>query len=251
MRTRSGFTLLEMVIVIGIIGMLIGGILVGKDILRSAQLRAATSEMQNAIQNIKIFQTKYGALPGDMSNATAMWSSTANGNGDGRIVRQDSSGTYVEQFTAWQHLSRAKLMDGSFTGAAGSGGNMDRVPGSNIPASRIANGGWGLVSITIGDIANVGTIPTAGNILYVAGDIAPNHVLWLGGRSTVGTNNLQAPVLRGDEAEQLDRKFDDSFPGTGKIVVQVDGGSACYSSNTVYVTTSSNRTCALIFKTGF
>src|ERR1700733_6686144 len=72
-KTNSGFTLIELSIVIVIIGLLVGGILLGKSLVRQAQISSAMSDEQKYVQAVGAFQQKYGALPGDFATATSYW----------------------------------------------------------------------------------------------------------------------------------------------------------------------------------
>jgi prepilin-type N-terminal cleavage/methylation domain-containing protein len=102
---KSGFTLVELSIVLMIIGLLVSGILVGKDMIRAAELRSITSEKDQIQTAVNLFKNKYLGLPGDLSNATDFWGTmptgtcsntaagasggtgtqTCNGDGDGII----------------------------------------------------------------------------------------------------------------------------------------------------------------------
>ena len=245
MQRNSGFTLLEMSIVITVIALIIGGIMLGDNLIRNAQINSVTGEMSNHISAIKTFQDKYQAMPGDFSQATTYWSSATNGDGDGHI-------SDVEGFDAWQHLALAGMVEGSYTGATGPGGHLDRIPGTNIPKSQLSGAGWGVLYFSID--------PTGADdweLIYTAGDIPPRHVLWLGGRSIYKNTNHQEPVLTPSEAELLDLKIDDGFPGLGKVVAQDNtppSGLAvlCHVDATNYALESTPmRICALVFKTGF
>jgi len=73
--TSSGFSLVELSIVLVILGLLTGGILGGQALIRAAELRAVTTEYDRWVTATRTFQDKYFALPGDMTNATAFWGS--------------------------------------------------------------------------------------------------------------------------------------------------------------------------------
>lgn len=246
-RVQQGFTILELSIVIVILGLLVGGVIVGKSMLRNSRVRATTAEAATYIQAIGNFRDKYQALPGDFATASTIWSTASNGDGNGLITVNISNTNLVEQFLAWQHLSKAEMISGSFTGSAGSAGVRDRVPGQNVPTSQLSNAGWGLISVTLADIAG-----GYNQIPYTAPDMAPNHVLWLGNGSVSGTVDSQKPILTPNEALDIDNKMDDGMPGTGKIIAQANGTTGtCSNSATDYNTNSVSILCALVFKTGY
>lgn len=82
--TRAGFTLLELSIVLVIIGLVIGGILVGRDLIIASQLRAHISQMERFNSATNTFKLKYNCLAGDCPNATN-FGFTDNGNNNGLV----------------------------------------------------------------------------------------------------------------------------------------------------------------------
>ncbi len=68
---RSGFTLIELSIVLVIIGLVIGGILVGNDLIRAATERKVISEIEQLDTAVQTFRLKYNGIPGDVDTATA------------------------------------------------------------------------------------------------------------------------------------------------------------------------------------
>jgi len=236
---NRGFTLLEITIVLMIIGLLAAGIIAGDTLLRSSQLRAVIAEEQSYVKALGQFQDKYQALPGDFTNATVLWSNTADGDGNGHITDQTVA-TFAEQYRAWQHLQLADFSDKVVTAFPSTN---TRVPGTNIPESQLKGAGWGLIHIP-NDIASGGFT----DLPYIAGDTLPGHVLWLGGPTISG--NAMAGVLSPEEALSIDTKMDDSKGNSGKIIGQVD--SNCFNSSTgVYAVTQTGRNCSLAFKTAY
>src|ERR1035441_8304528 len=62
----SGFTLIEMAIVLVIIGLIVGGVLVGQDLIKAAEVRAQISQIEKYNTAVNTFRGKYDALPGDI-----------------------------------------------------------------------------------------------------------------------------------------------------------------------------------------
>lgn len=249
MQKNNGFTLVEISIVVVIIGLLIGSAIIGKSLLRSSRVMSITAEFAAYKQAISNFNDKYMALPGDFAGAQTIWGATDVSNGDGNgLITNNLAGTSLgEQFQAWLHLQKAEMINGNYTGTNGTAGVRARVVGSNIPASQLGGAGWGLISVTLTDIAGGYT-----EIPYTAPDIPPNHVLWFGLDSVSGTVDSQSPALTPGEALAIDTKSDNGLPGSGKIVAQANGTTGtCSTSATAYNTSTKATFCSLVFKTGF
>lgn len=254
-KSKHGFTLLELSIVLVIIGLIIGGITVGKDLIRSAGLKAVITEFSSFKIAVDAFRLEYNALPGDMDNATSYWGAadggdglgsdcynatvtdgtTCNGNADGEIGLANNG---QEWFHAWVQLSSAGLIPGSFTGRRTN--DPRRVtPGVNAPESRIGRGGYTLMSITIAD----------GNAAWYSGRYNPMIVFGTT-NSNYETNN---PIVTGAEAYLIDKKLDDGKPGLGFIRPRHDNSNCVdntleSSQNTAnYNLTVDVIACPLIF----
>ena len=108
---RSGFTLVELSIVLIIIGLLIGGILKGKAMIDNAKQKRVKSDVDAIVAAVYNYQDKYGYLPGDDPNdRTTDLGATGctGGNGNGLFDT-------AERACAWQELIGAGLMSGDKT----------------------------------------------------------------------------------------------------------------------------------------
>src|SRR4051812_15247886 len=87
---NQGFTLVELSIVLVIIGLIIGGILVGIDMVKAAELRSTIAQVEKYHAAVNTFLTKFAGVPGDFPQSSAaayglmqLTSATTVGQGDG------------------------------------------------------------------------------------------------------------------------------------------------------------------------
>jgi len=133
-RRQQGFTLIEIAIVLVIIGLLLGGILKGQELITSARVRNLISQQDGIKAGFYGFQDRYRALPGDYQQATTNLggptepSATRNGNGDGRIRDQTGDTPVQETVLAWDHLTRAGFINGNYLYGTAGGVNDGTPP---------------------------------------------------------------------------------------------------------------------------
>lgn len=269
-HTRTGFTLLEMSIVLTIIGLLAASVLVGQNLIRAAQLRSVISEYDGYLKAIKEFQDKYLALPGDYSGATTIWATdttpsgcpntlyntvlkaaTCNGDGNGHVGDSDANATLTnsyEWFRAWQHLYDAGLIPTMLTGAPGNTTATEAIPGVNVPASQLPGAGWTLNYYLF---PSNGSADTGGLWRDRYG-----HLLNLG--AFTSGNYTKNPIMSASEAYDIDQKVDDGVPGTGRVrawrtsVLANCTNEIAQSSSTYNISsTNAGNTCSLVFLLGF
>ena len=122
MRKQAGFTLIEIAIVLVIIGLLLGGVLKGQELITSARVRNLISQQDGIKAAYFGFLDRFRALPGDYSLASTNIANVlpaANGNGNGQI-RSVAATDAIDEFVAvWDHLSHAGFINGSYIYAAG------------------------------------------------------------------------------------------------------------------------------------
>jgi prepilin-type N-terminal cleavage/methylation domain-containing protein len=123
-RTRTkqdGFTLVEIAIVLVIVGLLLGGILKGQEMITQAKIKNIVSDFSGVSAAFYGYQDRYRAMPGDDLGAAARWAAApaaTAGNGNGVV-----EGTYHNDGTPctaasesclwWDHLRRAGFVAGS------------------------------------------------------------------------------------------------------------------------------------------
>jgi prepilin-type N-terminal cleavage/methylation domain-containing protein len=225
---QAGFTLVELSIVLIVISLLIGGILVGRNLLQAARLNRIVSEKEQLALALNTFRVRYSYLPGDLPNATSYWGSgtcngstlttmaTCNGNGNDQL-----SGP--EAVFAIHHLMNAGLIR-AVTNPGNSSTYITNgvpavVPGFNIPKLPIENAGILLIYPSVGTVLDAynGTnffLSMQGHHYLIVEKSVPSPVeysWWNYGNNTSGT------LLSCPDAYRIDSKVDDGFPGTGSV----------------------------------
>ncbi|MBU0689360.1 MAG: prepilin-type N-terminal cleavage/methylation domain-containing protein [Gammaproteobacteria bacterium] len=143
-QKQSGFTLIEIAIVLVIIGLLLGGVLKGQELINSAKVKNLATDFKNIPVYIYGYQDKYRSMPGDDIQAESHVGAATghNGNGNGII-----NGTWLpatqtaETSLFWEHVRRAGLAAGSTDTAA-----VDFLP-RNASGGRIGIQGGSTFSI--------------------------------------------------------------------------------------------------------
>ncbi|MCK6484497.1 MAG: type II secretion system GspH family protein [Phycisphaerae bacterium] len=286
-RPDTGFTLIEMAIVMVIIAVVAGGIVIGQAVIRSAELQAIMADVNRFRNAAKLFQDRYKYLPGDYPNAAEMWGTdagcnsgnqdntaanhvskkaTCGGNGDGVIggygginwPNAETVGDSVairEPLRAWQHLANAGLVEGLYSGASSDVTN-GYEPGVNIPLGfQSRDNGFNMFQAY--RISPGGTDPGG----FAIPGVYPGkygHIIAYGRAKGVPTKQgLPRPALRATDAKTIDDKLDDGRPGTGSVISFTPGSA--YSPNctttanpvdAMYRTEQAGVVCALVFLTG-
>jgi type II secretory pathway pseudopilin PulG len=272
-KSSSGFTLLEMGIVLLIIALVAASIVTGRNMLEQANKRAVLADIDKFIKATHQFVDKYNFLPGDLNVATTYWGAdagctatpfnqiakvaTCNGNGDGMIGNYNGatySNTY-EWYRAWQHLANAGLIDGQFSGV-GSNVAPSLLLGTSVPKSRYPNAAYTML-YTYTAVANADSWTREAGQVIELGRIDPDCAIG----ATLFNCISHSPVMPPADALEIDQKIDDGRPGTGTVTSRPNNsvilGSNCTNVNSagvaataVYRTEVSNIACALIISTG-
>jgi prepilin-type N-terminal cleavage/methylation domain-containing protein len=198
---QSGFTLVEIAIVLVIIGLLLGGILKGQELINSAKVKNLANDFRVIPTYIYAYQDKFKAIPGDDSAAAAHMSgctgTCANGNGNGLINgpwKPTAATDETQQF--WAHVRIANLAAGPTTWTAVNVGDP-------FTPKNAVGGQLGVSSATSGQvqIANM-----------------------------TGTYQICSAGILGKFAKQLDVQMDDGDTTTGSMRAVPDGSALNFAA---------------------
>ena len=114
MKSRqSGFTLVEIAIVLVIIGLLLGGVLKGQELINSAKIKNLVADMNGISTAVYAYQDRFKALPGDDGIAATRWATAVAGNANATLEGAfNSSAAGDESRKFWQHLRLAGFIGG-------------------------------------------------------------------------------------------------------------------------------------------
>ena len=123
LNSQKGFTLIEIAIVLVIIGLLLGGVLKGQELINTARVRALNNSMDGITAAWFSFQDRYRAFPGDYTLADVNLPDpngiVVNGAGNGRVgIDAANADEPIERAQVWVHLQAAGYITGSFDGIA-------------------------------------------------------------------------------------------------------------------------------------
>lgn len=207
-RNQSGFTLIEIAIVLVIIGLLLGGVVKGQELINSAKVKNLANDFRNIPLLIYDYQDKYRALPGDDSaaanhvNGGTIATTPANTIGNGLINGAWNSSTATdESYLFWQHVRLANLTSGSTTAGA-----ADYLPTNTM------GGNLGIQSAT-SNAANA-PVKDSANI------------------AIRGTYVICSGNIPGKYAKQLDTQLDDGNTASGSLLATPSSGYAAGNAAT-------------------
>lgn len=202
---QAGFTLVEIAIVLVIIGLLLGGVLKGQELIKNARVKAYKTTADAVTSAYNSYLDRYRSLPGDDTGATgrfpvANFPNVANGNGSGVLDGAwNSAALNVETNQFFMHLIAAGFLKGNANAATA---QEMKPKGPN------------------GEILGVG-----------------NNLNGASGLSACFQNT------NGEYAELVDLAFDDGRPGSGTIRVVNNPGLASYTALNANFRTATYQLC--------
>jgi prepilin-type N-terminal cleavage/methylation domain-containing protein len=187
-KSQAGFTLVEIAIVLVIIGLLLGGVLKGTELIENSKVKRAVGEINGITAALYAYQDRYQRLPGDDGNTVAIltarggsWSNVSiAGNNNGVLVAtlaNTFSGNGEGGAGFWSHLRAAGFINGD--------------PAATGATALPKNAFGGVMGITTQAVGNP-TSPLSGKLVCLS----------------------QVP---GKSASALDTQLDDGNGNTGKM----------------------------------
>ena len=183
MKKIQGFTLVEIAIVLVIIGLLLGGILKGQEMITQAKIKNVTADFSGISAAYYGYQDRYRAIPGDDPTAATRWTGATAGDGNGQVAGKYNSATATDESRLWwDDLRRAGFVSGN---------------GTAQPFNAVT----GMIGVQTGDAAT----PTVGPALK---DASGNGFIGL----VVCSANLPDKI-----ANAVDAQMDDGNPSGGTV----------------------------------
>jgi len=263
---QKGFTLVELAIVLTIIGLLIGGILKGQQLMQNARVTATIAQIQAIESATTTFRDTYNAVPGDVyepnkrlagfQNSTTMASLGDGIVGPNNWTMLATQGTVPanpavvqtdETTLFWGELSAAGLLSGiTYTGAGG----PTLAFGATHPVARVG-GGWvvGNANGGVGQALSV-AVASGPSRTYITGMVLALIPSPTAAITVAGGDNILTPTL----AAQMDRKMDDGNALSGFVQgggLNTDATAGCLDSTLAPYAYNENLTakdCAMFFR---
>lgn len=251
----DGFTLVELSIVMIVIGLLIGGVLKGQELIKNARITSVISQVKQTHVAYATFWDSYRAIPGDMRNATSLIQgcnagiSCVNGDGNNRVwtgtwdswTSQPWMNTPAdinsENVQFWKHLALMDLISGVRESATTVGW------GETHPVTSFGSGFHARSSL-----APVGHGKMTGVTIVLRNNISGD---WQCG----GVGGADTCAMSPQDAERIDRKMDDGNAVDGAVqAISGNWDSGCgrvdgpNNGPQGYNTANSTASCDMMFK---
>lgn len=216
---QAGFSIIELAVVLLIMGLLIGGILKGRELIESARLKRIISQINEYRVAVNAFIDKYDALPGDFNKAsTLIKAGLRDGNSNG-VIEGAGLAAGSEALNFWAHLAEAGLMATPGLASEQNAGEF----GKGAPESPI--GGGFTIENNPKDL---------GGLWLILGKKRGDH----------GDGGLLTPA----QAMGLDKKVDNGYPSSGRVRAFEGSDAAansCVTEAGAYNLANKGPTCVL------
>jgi type II secretory pathway pseudopilin PulG len=205
-RKCQGLSLIEVALVIAIMALIVGGILVGNDLIAEAKLRKQVTQLATIESGIQGFQTKYNCYPGDCADPSVISGYTYSGNGNGFL---ENTWNDDENKGFWLHLNLSRMILDTLV-------SHTVLADMKIPQTKVN---------TNGVINAYGDLQYAQNVLEVD--------------TMLGTSGAFKTL----EIRSIDNKMDDGKASSGLIrsIGRGDGTTSIYTSPPVFPLSNSTH----------
>ena len=223
MKDQKGFTLVELAIALVVIGLLLGGILKGQEIIENGKITATVRMLENMQSAVAMFDSAYDALPGDIKDpatripdcTTALCNVTGNGNRRVNYIRTSTDRDVPEeQYNFFPHMTKAGFLKYPEGGATAPAADDEEAWAKFVPSLPIDD-----IKITV-----YWTLRSWGGTTFSQPPGNYFEVI----RFPSNTRKMT-----GKQVFAIDEKIDDGKPLTGNFVVM---GGTCmlgaWSDNT-------------------
>ncbi|MGE5027724.1 MAG: type II secretion system protein [Betaproteobacteria bacterium] len=160
-RKQSGFTLVEIAIVLVIIGLLMGGVLKGQEMIENAKIKSVINDLKGVSTAYYSYLDRYKAIPGDDSAASTRFTGAVNGGGNGAITGLYTAvaapAAAAESNNFWQHTRMAGFVNGSATATVARPRN--NVVGGLLGVQSQVTAAGGSTYGMIGPVVCAGSVP--------------------------------------------------------------------------------------------